>query len=192
MTNQLPRISLLASAALLAACALAACGGDKQPTAHGESEGAYIRAGELVYQVQMSRELNPDDVEDREYLDGLAPDDTTLAGDEEWFGVWLRAENTSETPQPAAEDFAIVDTIGTEYEPFELPASNVYSYQPGELEGTGGQPVLPAPDSGAGAGPIQGSLVLFKLTTSVYANRPIELEITPPDGGEPASVELDL
>jgi hypothetical protein len=189
MTNRLSRIPLLAGAALLAALALAACGGQEYPTAHGEGEGAYIQAGPLVYQVQMSRELNPDSDEDREYLDGLAPEDTTLAGDEEWFGVWLRVENPEDDPAPSAEELKIVDTIGTEYEPFELPESNVFSYQPRELEG---RSLLPHPDSAAGSGPIQGSLVLFKLTTAVYANRPLELEIVPPDGGEPSTVELDL
>ena len=38
----------------------------------------------------------------------------------------------------------------------------------------------------------QGSMVLFKLNTSVYSNRPLELEITPEGGGEPSSVVLDL
>jgi hypothetical protein len=193
MPNRLLRFPLLACA-LVAALSLAACGGQKQPTEHGESEAAYVQAGPLLYQVQMSRELNPDSVEDREYLDGLAPEDTTLAGDEEWFGVWLRVQNAEDEPAPAAEEFTIVDTIGTEYEPFELPATNVFSYQPRMVEAADSQssPLLPEPDSGAGSGPIQGSLVLFKLNTSVYANRPIELEIVPPGGGEPSTVELDL
>jgi hypothetical protein len=192
MTNRLPRILLLAGAALLAALGLAACGGQQQPTAHGESEGAYIQAGALIYQVQMSRELNPDSVEDREYLAGLSADEPALAGDEEWFGVWVRVQNSGEDPQPAAEEFKIVDTVGTEYEPIELPEENVFAYHPRELEGEDGQPLLPDPESAGGAGPIQGSMLLFKLNTSVYANRPIELEIAPPDGGEPSTVELDL
>ena len=35
-------------------------------------------------------------------------------------------------------------------------------------------------------------MLLFKLSTDVYANRPIELEIVPPEGGEPSRVVLDL
>jgi hypothetical protein len=192
MTNRLHRLLLPASAALLAALTFAACGGHKQPTAHGEGEGAYIEAGPLIYQVQMSRELNPSNVEDAEYLDGVAADASQLAGDEELFGVWLRVQNTSDDALPTAEEFKIVDTVGTEYEPLELPESNPFSYQPIELEGEQGQPVYPDPDSGAGAGQTQGAMLLFKLRTSVYANRPIELEIESPDGGEPSTVVLDL
>jgi hypothetical protein len=191
MTNRLPRLPLLV-AALVAVLALGACGGQKQPTTHGESEGAYVKAGSLVYQVQMSRELNPTNVEDAEYLAGLPADASTLAGDEEWFGVWLRVQNATDEAQSTAEEFKIVDTIGTEYEPIELPATNAFTYRPALLEDGEGQPVSPDPESGAGGGPIQGSMLLFKLKTSVYANRPLELEITPPDGGEPSTVVLDL
>lgn len=191
MIKELARIPLLTCAALLAALSFAACGGQKQPTTHGEGEGAYVQAGPLVYQVQMSRELNPENVEDREYLEGLEVP-TAVAGDEEWFGVWLRVQNDDDEAHPAAGEFKIVDTVGTEYEPFELPADNPFAYQPSEIQGTEGQPILPDPESGAGAGPNQGSMLLFKLNTSVYSNRPIELEITPEGGGEPSSVVLDL
>ena len=68
----------------------------------------------------------------------------------------------------------------------------MYSYQPRFVQGTSGQPLLPDPESGAGSGPIQGSMLLFKLNTSVYSNRPLELEIAPPGGGGPSSVVLDL
>lgn len=192
MTNRLTRLPLVLSAVLLAALTLTACGGHKQPTQHGEGEGAYIEAGSLVYQVQMSRELNPHNVEDVEYLQGLPADEPPLRGDEEWFGVWLRVQNVSDEAQPSAEDFKIVDTVGTEYETIALPATNPFTYQPASLESEDGQPVYPDPESGAGAGPIQGSMLLFKLNTSVYSNRPIELEIEPPGGGEPSTVVLDL
>jgi hypothetical protein len=179
--------------ALLAALTLAACGGQKQPTQHGEGEGAYIQAGPLVYQVQMSRELNPGNVEDVEYLEGLSAGEPALAGDEEWFGVWLRVQNATDDVHPTADDFKIVDTVGTEYEPVELPATNPFSYQSALLQtDEEGQPVAPDPESGAGSGPIQGSMLLFKLNTSVYSNRPIELEIESPEGGEPSTVVLDL
>lgn len=191
MTNRIQRFLLLTSAVLLAALTLAACGGD-HATTHGESEGAYVTAGSLVYQVQMSRELNPANVEDAELLEGLPADTPALAGDEEWFGVWLRAQNATDEPSESAEEFKIIDTTGTEYEPIELPESNPLSYRPAVVEGKDGQPVLPDPDSIAGAGPVQGTMLLFKLKTDVYSNRPIELEIVPPDGGEPSKIVLDL
>jgi hypothetical protein len=192
MRIRLLRTLTTALAALLAATALAACGSNDQPTRHGESEGDYVKAGPLVYQVQLSRELNPSNVEDRQYLAGLARGTAKPAGDEEWFGVWLRVQNPTDRSAPDASDFKIVDTLGNVYRPIPLPKANVFSYQPRNLPGTNGQPVDPDPDSTAGAGPIQGSMVLFKLNTSVYSNRPLELQISPPGGGEPATVSLDL
>lgn len=192
MTERLPRLLLLLSAALLAALTLAACGGHKQPTHHGEGEGAYIEAGPLIYQVQMSRQLEPGNIEDVEYLQGLPADEPPLAGDELWFGVWLRVQNATDERHTSASNFKIVDTLGTEYHPIELPVTNPFSYQTVSIEGEQEQPIYPDPDSGAGSGPIKGSMLLFRLNTSVYANRPIELEIEPPDGGEPSSVVLDL
>ncbi|HET6449621.1 MAG TPA: hypothetical protein VFG31_10990 [Conexibacter sp.] len=192
MTNRLLRLPLLTTVALVAALTLVACGGAKQPTTHGEGEGSYIQAGPLIYQVEMSRELNPANVEDVEYLQGLPADTPRLAGDEEWFGVWLRVQNATDATHVSASDFKIVDTTGTEYAPVALPATNVFSYQPASVESKDGQPVQPDPESGAGSGPINGSMLLFKLRTDVYANRPLELEIAPPDGGEASSVVLDL
>lgn len=192
MTNRLFRLPLLVALLLLGALTLAACGGTEQPTAHGEGEGSYIQAGPLIYQVQMSRELNPRNVEDIEYLEGLPEGMPPLAGDEEWFGVWLRVQNATDRVHTSASEFKIVDTTGVVYEPITLPATNVFSYQPASVESDAGQPVQPDPESGAGSGPIQGSMLLFKLKTDAYANRPLELEIAPPDGGEPSSVVLDL
>jgi hypothetical protein len=192
MTNRRPRLLLLTALALVATVALAACGGQKDPTTHGESEGSYVQAGPLVYQVQMSRELNPANVEDVEYLEGLPSDTPPLAGDEEWFGVWLRVQNATDHTHRDASEFRIVDTTGAEYEPIALPATNPFAYRPALLESSSGQPVQPDPESGAGSGPIQGSMLLFKLRTAVYANRPLELEITPPEGGSASSVVLDL
>lgn len=192
MTNRIPRRSLLLTAALLAALTLAACGGAKQPTHDGESEGAYVEAGPLIYQVQMSRELNQHNIEDVEYLQGLPADASPLAGDEEWFGVWLRVQNATDVDHRSAGDFTIVDTVGTKYEPIELPATNPFAYQSALIQSEAGQPVYPDSESGAGTGPIQGSMLLFKLNTSIYSNRPAELEIESPEGGEPSKVVLDL
>jgi hypothetical protein len=190
MTNRFLRLPLLL-ATLLAALTITACGGEKYPTEHGHGEGAYIQAGPLIYQVQMSRQLEPGNVEDVEYLEGLSADEPALAGDELWFGVWMRVQNATDEDHRSADHFKIVDTIGTEYEPIELPATNPFVYEPALIQRESGQPLYPDPESGAGAGPIQGSMLLFKLNTSVYANRPIELEIESPEG-EHSTVELDL
>jgi hypothetical protein len=195
MTNRIPRKPLTVLATLLPALLLAACGAGSatnQPTKHGDSEGAYVQAGPLIYQVQLSRELNPHSVDDRQYLAGLPASAARPTGNQEWFGVWLRVQNNTGSSAPAASDFKIVDTLGNVYTPIPLATTNALSYQPRYIQGTNGQPLLPDPQSAAGAGPVQGSMLLFKLETSVYANRPLELEIAPPGGGDPSSVELDL
>jgi hypothetical protein len=191
--NRLPRLFLPLLAALISAVALTACGGSHPPTAHGEGEGSYIQAGSLIYQVQMSRELNPANIEDVEYLEGLPADEPPLRGDEEWFGVWLRVQNATDEDHVSATEFRVVDTLGTEYETIVLPATNPFSYQAQSVKNENdATPVYPDPESGAGGGPIKGSMILFRFNTAVYSNRPLELEITPPDGGEPSTVVLDL
>ena len=193
MTTRRFRIASAPAAALLCALALAACGGGaKQPTTHGDGEGAYVQAGPLIYQVQLSRELNPFNVEDHEYLQGVSASAIEAAPDELLFGVWLRVQNATDQVHPAASEFKIVDTLGNEYEPIPLPDSNPTAYTPRNVATDNGQPLSPNPESVAGSGPIQGSMLLFKLNTSVYSNRPLELEITPPEGGAPSTVDLDL
>jgi hypothetical protein len=192
MTNRLLRFPLLLALTLIGALTLSACGGATEPTRHGADEGSYIQAGPLVYQVEISRALNPSNVEDAQYLAGLPAGTPRLAGDEEWFGVWLRVQNATNAPHVSASQFKIVDTIGTTYYPAALPASNVFAYQPVDVQSQNGQPVAPDPESAAGSGPINGSMLLFKLRTSVYANRPLNLVITPPGGGAPSTVVLDL
>ena len=68
---QLRRLAAITAVALAAATSLAACGsGGEEPTA-GETEGIYVNTGDLKYQVQISRQLNAADFEDRDYLTGL-------------------------------------------------------------------------------------------------------------------------
>ena len=192
MSNRIPRTALMLLAALLAALTLAACGGEKDPTTNGDSEGSYIQAGPLVYQVQVSRELNPFNVEDAQYLEGLPAGTPKPAADQEWFAVWLRVQNPTDQVHPRAHDFRIVDTLGTVYEPIPLSPANPSAYEPGNVATSQGQPVYPNPESVAGGSPTNGAMLLFKLNTTAYANRPLELQIVPPDGGKPSSVTLDL
>ena len=62
---------LVISAALLCALAAAGCGNKQETVTLGETEGIYLDIDELKYQVQISRYMNPDDVEDQAYLTGL-------------------------------------------------------------------------------------------------------------------------
>ena len=49
---------------------------------------------------------------------------------------------------------------------------------------------VPAIDSAAQVGPIQGSMLLFKMNDEAMENRPVQLVINGEDG--PATVDIDL
>jgi len=144
----------------------------------------------LTYQVQLSRYLNPGDVEDKQYLmglpDGIAPQ---LPGDETWFGVWMRVKNYSDASLTPTDTFRIEDTEGDEFRPIALDsAANPFVYEPILLHHA---QVLPTPDTAAASGPIQGSLILFRLTNDALQNRPLKLFIEHGEGNE-AEIDLDL
>ncbi len=163
----------LAAAALV----LAGCGNKVEVRTVAETEGIYIDVGELKYQVQLSRIINPSEPEDAAYLQGLPAGTEPPGPDEAWFGVWIRVENTTdELTLMSAEEFEIVDTQEHTFEPIPLTA-NPFAYYARELRP---QTVLPSPFSPAGEGVIQGSLILFKITTEALANRPLEFKIQSP------------
>jgi hypothetical protein len=187
---QLRRLVATTAVALASATSLAACGNsDKEPTA-GATEGVYVNTGDLKYQVQISRQLNASDFEDRDYLVGLPAADKNLATGQEWFAVFLRVFNKTGQPHPAASQFVIRDTTGKQYRPVALDTSvNRTAYKAAVVNG-GDQ--FPVPGSLARENLTQGGLILFKVESSSYASRPLELNITPPDGGPPATVDLDV
>jgi hypothetical protein len=187
-----PRLSLLVAAALIAlALALAGCGGANHPTdATAENNGFYIKAGQVDYQLQISRELNQYSTEDHQYLTGLPAGTTSPAPDQLWYGVFLWARNTGKSPQQTANSFDIVDTSGDKYYPVTInPSLNQYAWTGMTLPPLGTEPI---PDTTAYYGPTQGSLVLFKLNTSAYANRPLTLEIHAPGASGQSTISLDL
>jgi len=166
---------LLALAA--SALALAGCGNKVHVRTLAETEGIYIDVGELKYQVQLSRIINPSDEEDRNYLAGLPAGTAPPKSDEAWFGVWMRVENTTDDKTlEAADEFEIVDTQEHTFTPIELE-DNPFAYEPQEVTP---HKVVPSPNSPAGEGVIQGSLILFKVTTEALANRPLEFKIQSP------------
>lgn len=185
-------IRLLALFAVLAGVVLAGCGQSAQSAANTQesatTEGTYLELGGLKYQVQMSRYLNPHDTEDAAYLRGL-PAGTKLGRDEIWFGVFMRVENDGDKTGHSSADYHITDTEHNTFRPVPLnPTRNDFVYRPQTLQPTA---IIPGPNSIAGQGVIQGSLVLFKLKESDLQNRPLVLHIGP-DAGPSTSVELDL
>ena len=74
----------------------------------------------------------------------------------------------------------------TSYAPIPLDTNiNPFAYQPGI--DVPPATVLPLPNSAAGQGPIQGSLLLFKVKTDSLQNRPLELHFSNGSRARPAS-----
>jgi hypothetical protein len=182
---------LLASlAAVAAALAITACGNKEAETLHGATEGSYLDLGGMKYQVQISRLLNPASIEDKYYLTGLGAGGGRLPAGQEWFAVFIRVENDGDKAARAATDYTITDTQNNKFRPIRIAPENPFAYRGGTLQPTD---VLPAPDSPAGQGSIQGALLLFKIPTRDFENRPLELAIRSADApGKTATVDLDV
>jgi hypothetical protein len=169
---------------------VAGCGNKEDVVTFADTEGVTVQVGGLDYQVQISRYLNPHDPEDKQYLMGL-PQGTAVdpGGSEIWFGVWMRVKNYSGRTATPTSNFTITDTENDSFEPVPLNASiNPFAYDPTPLLHA---QVLPEPDTAAASGPIQGSLILFRLKTASIQNRPLLLHIAQ-GPTESATVSLDL
>jgi len=179
---------MLACAALMA-LGLGACGKEAHPTNVGaNNDGSYIDAGPITYQLAVSRELNPYDVEDRQYLAGATS--PTLGPSQEWYVVFLWAKNQTSSPAPTSGSFDIVDTEGKHYYPVSINSHlNPYAWTPTMLRPSGTQP---APGTTAFYGPTQGEELLFKINVSAYSNRPLTLEIHASGQPAPSTLSLDL
>jgi len=183
---RLSRLSLLCLVAVIAA----GCANTEEVRKVSATEGPYIDVGDLTYQIQLSRILEPSEREDQAYLKGLARGQTPGA-DEVWFAVFLRVENQTDRPLRPAGDFEIEDTQGNKYTPVSIDRNiNVFAYDTNVLAP---KQIAPLPDSPAFNGPIQGTLVLFKLKVSTLYNRPLEFHvITTEGGGDRGTIDLDV
>lgn len=183
------RRSLLLAALVLLALPLAACASKQAVVTRGDTEGAYVDVGRLDYQVQISRQLNPNDPEDRAYLVDVPVTQRRLAPDQAWFAVFMDVWNEGKRPAPAASDFQITDTQDTVYRPIGFGPSNVFAYRPATVA-PGAQ--IPAIGTAARSNPsVNGALVLFKVKIDSFSNRPLVLTIRSP-GLAPAQAEVDL
>jgi hypothetical protein len=165
-------------AALLVSGGLAACG--NHPDEHARvvraaNEGLYLDIGPLKYQVQVSRQLNPNDVQDRYFLKGIPADQRQLKANEVWFGVFLRVQNETSRALAPSGDIKIVDTQENEFRPLTLDDTNLFAYRASDA--VPARDVIPLADTPPYDSPVRGSLLLFKLTLGALANRPLELEI---------------
>ena len=172
------RRSLIALCGVLFAVGLSACGhaSPHQNFADANNDGDYISAGYITYQLQISRELNQYGTEDSSYLKGLpAGVSPTLGPDQLWYGVFLWAKNQSGHPATTSDRFEVVDTQGNVYHPIELNTQvNPFAWTSQTLPNLA---TYPGPNTVASDGPTQGGLLLFKMSTTVYSNRPLTLFI---------------
>jgi hypothetical protein len=186
------RLKLTAAAALAALLALGAtaCGSEEETTtiddqeAHVVVEGEPLELGDLHFNVAITRFLNPDDIEDAEYLEGLSDP----AAEADYLAVFMTVENEGDEDLalPAAEEVKVEDTTGAVYDPVET--DSIFALELGAPIPAGGE--APAEDTAAASGPVQGSFILFEIPKDAQENRPLELEIEA--DGELGIIELDL
>src|SRR5207248_1969314 len=181
---------------LAAMLGLSACGDSHSKVTTGTYAGEsganapYLHVGPLVYQAQLSRELNPYDNEDVSYLSGLTPAQRALSPSQEWFAVFLQVFNNGAKLSPASTNLTVTDTRGNVYSPVIPDQTNLYAFRGGDVPAEGR---LPPADSTAATGPTQGSMMLYKIKTESLSNRPLKLTIVDPaNAAQKASAELDV
>src|SRR5688500_11705199 len=118
LTRRMTRPLLLATVCLTLVAALTGCGNrESEPRTFAETEGLYLELGDLEYQVQISRQLNPSDAEDADLLRGVSESVEPPTGEETWFGVFVRVANQTDEVLPVADQFEIHDANENSYEP---------------------------------------------------------------------------
>jgi hypothetical protein len=196
MSSRLRNSTFAVIFALVAVFALSACGDSHTRVTTGTYAGEsgqnapYLNVGPLVYEVQLSRELNPANIEDAAYLKGLSPAEAHLAPGQEWFAVFMEVYNHSSIPLQSAINLTISDTQNNTYIPIVPDATNEFAYRGGLVPA---KSQLPLPESVASSGATNGALLLYKIQVVSLDNRPLELKIVDPNNPtQTASAELDV
>ena len=145
-------------------------------------EGEPLELGELEFDVQISRFLNPASQEDAAYLEGAPP----LEQGFQWFGVFMEIKNDGDEANVVPYPMRIVDTRGNVFVQERL--ENPFVLVPGTPILPDGE--VPEAETAAANGPIEGSMVLFSLEETATEDRPLKLEVPGPDGS--GEIELDL
>jgi hypothetical protein len=168
---------------IAAALLVAGCG---PPPDRNAPDGTTVTQDGVDYAVQTSRELNPDDADDRAFLGGRtkgmdAPGTTLL-------GVFLHARNDASAPRRALAAPQLVDAFGRTFEPVPLPATDPFAYR-GRLLAPGQE--ISVPQSVARESPENGSILVYRVPTGIFvSDRPFTLRFGTDDRA--ASVQLDL
>jgi hypothetical protein len=195
MSSRLRKLPL-ALPALLAVLVLSACGDSHTRVTTGTYAGEsganapYLNVGPLIYEVQLSRELNPANSEDATYLQGLTPAQRKLEPGQEWFAVFMQVYNNTNQAHPASTSLTISDTQENRYTPIEPNETNQFVYRAGMVAPKN---QIPAPGTLADDDPAEGLVLLYKIQVVSLDNRPLELKILDPENpSESASAELDV
>lgn len=146
------------------------------------AEGEQLDLDGLIYNVAITRFLNPDDTEDAEYLVGQDPPEPGTS----YLGVFLTIRNHSDEPLRSSYDYLVASSGEGEY--FPLQSESPYALPIGD-----DVPPLskfPIPNSTPATGPIEGSMLLFLVDDSISESRPLRLEIGGED--EVSEIELDI
>lgn len=178
------RIAFIAGlVALLAVVPVAGCGEKEGEEAHEAVEGEPLELGGLIYNVAITRFLNPELEDDAEYLEGLE----AAPSGQSYLGVFLTIKNASdEESLESADSYTLTDASHSEYEPVET--DSLYALDVGATIPPDG--VLPQPDTAVAQGPIQGAMLLFLVEDRVAEERPLELELHTAEGE--GVIELDI
>ena len=183
--RKLPWLSAaLVATALAAIVVLPACGTEEEK--REGAEGEFITVGEVDYQVQLTRLLNPQQRPDDAFVRGQAE----LPAGEAYLGVFLKIENDGDVPYQPPRDMKVVDTQGNEYLPLDTVQSG-FGLDFGEPIPAGDD--APPTNSPASFSPTSGALVLFRITEeSATDNLPLVLEIPVEGEEEPSRITLDV
>jgi len=146
-------------------------------------EGEVVKVGGLEYTVVFSRYLNEHDPEDVAYLKGQPP----IENDHNYFGVFLQVFNPNHSSFTVVPKLSITDAEGNRFEALESESEFAFPFSSVLTEN---EPI-PANDSTAQSGPIQGAVAIFDLPEEVSSERPLLLHI-PGSPGDAGTVKLDL
>jgi hypothetical protein len=177
--------ALIAVASLAALVGVVAAGCGEDAVGKDVKEGETLGLGALEINVQLTRFLNPDDPEDSQYLAGQQlPPPKGMS----YLGVFMQIKNTGDEDArlPTQSEISVVDTTGVAYPP--VPSDTDYALDLGGIVPPHEQ--VPATDTAAASGPVQGSIVIFLVDESAAENRPLDLEIA--YMGEDGTIELDI
>jgi len=147
-------------------------------------EGEPLELGELIYNVAITRFLNPNIVEDEAYLEGAPEEPKGMS----YMGVFILIKNENEEAIQSAQNYAVVDGSHRVYEPIE-DVETPFTLEVGATVPAEGE--IPELDTVAAAGPTQGALLLFLVDDDVSEERPLLLEVESVTAGE-GTIELDI